>query len=150
MTDTTCLYWFICFFRWLFYSADTFKPNKHETLKSNQLSTWNKNGKPSSLSLQCLSINAMFTSLDPSYRKGRKGQVQVEILSVLSVGPSSLQHFQYRAFKSSQNHVRPHILYIIGNRRTSATYFEVLLGSLRYFWVLWGTLGHLKVILGTF
>ena len=47
--------------------------------------------------------------------------LQVEILSVcLSVIPSSLQHFQYKAFKSSQNHVRPHILYITGKRRTSA------------------------------
>ena len=32
----------------------------------------------------------------------------------LSVCTSSLQHFQSRAFKSSQNHVRPNILYIIG------------------------------------
>ena len=38
----------------------------------------------------------------------------------LSVFPSSLWRFQYKAFKSSQNHVRPHILYIIGKRRTSA------------------------------
>ena len=32
----------------------------------------------------------------------------------LSVCTSSLQHFQSRAFKSSQNHVGPNILYIIG------------------------------------
>ena len=30
----------------------------------------------------------------------------------------SVRHFQYRAFKSSQNHVRPHISYIVGKRRT--------------------------------
>ena len=38
----------------------------------------------------------------------------------LFVCPSSLQHFQSRAFKSSQNHVRTHTLYIIGKRLTSA------------------------------
>ena len=44
-------------------------------------------------------------SLDPSNRS----------LSVcLSVCTSSLQYFQSRAFKSSQNHVGPNILYIIG------------------------------------
>ena len=42
--------------------------------------------------------------------------LQVEILFVclsvcLSEVPSSLWHFQFKAFKSSQNHVRPHILY---------------------------------------
>ena len=41
--------------------------------------------------------------------------LQVEILSVC---PSSLQYFQYMVFKSSQNHVRPHISYIIGKRMT--------------------------------
>ena len=38
----------------------------------------------------------------------------------LSVCTSSPQHFCSMAFKSSQNHVRPHILFIIGKRRTWA------------------------------
>ena len=47
-------------------------------------------------------------SLDPTYRRGR-----IEILFVcLSVRH---QHFRSMAFKSSQNHVRPHILYTIGS-----------------------------------
>ena len=47
----------------------------------------------------------------------KESSLQVEILFVCpSFCTSSLQHFQYRAFKSSQNHVKPHILYIIGKR----------------------------------
>ena len=49
-------------------------------------------------------------SLDRSYRKGKVYKLKF----CLSICTSSLQHFQYKAFKSSQNHVRPHILYIIG------------------------------------
>ena len=42
--------------------------------------------------------------------------LQVGILFVcLSVCTSSLQHFRSMAFKSSQNDVRPHILYTIGS-----------------------------------
>ena len=37
-----------------------------------------------------------------------------------SVCPSSLHNFQSKAFKSSQNRVRPHMLYMIGKRKTSA------------------------------
>merc|ERR1712037_539495 len=69
--------------------------------------------------MQCLVLHyALFTR--PLLPEG--SSLQVEILSVcLFVCPSSLQYFQYMAFKSSQNHVRPHILYIIEKRMTSAT-----------------------------
>ena len=43
-------------------------------------------------------------------------QLQVEILSVCT---SSLQNLLSMTFKSSQNCVRPHILYTIGKRMTS-------------------------------
>ena len=72
------------------------------------------------LTLWNLAVSSQIFFTRPLLPEG--SSLQVEILSVcLFVCPSSLQYFQYMAFKSSQNHVRPHILYIIGKRMTSAT-----------------------------
>ena len=54
-------------------------------------------------------------SLEPSYWKGRVYMLKFCPFVHLSDCTSSLQHFQYRAFKSSQNHVRPHICQILNS-----------------------------------
>ena len=63
------------------------------------------------------SFHPHFHSTLPNGRVESTSWNSVCLIDWLSVCPSSLQHFQYRAFKSSQNHVRPHISYIIGKRR---------------------------------
>ena len=57
-------------------------------------------------------------SLDP--RRGRVYKLKFCLSVCLSFCTSSLRHFQSGAFKSSQNHVRPNTLCIIGKKMTSA------------------------------
>ena len=109
-----CCFCFFVFFKLISpfpAFSPSFSPSARCRLSRNSLAQCQAyQTPPSYLKLDACDIDVAFHSTPPT-----GGVESIRGNSVrLSVRTSSLQHFQSRAFKSSQNHVGPNILYIIG------------------------------------